>query len=53
MMRATILKITSQRRLTTLAPPANGVILTRIAGVSPISSSSPIWEVSMELDGTK
>lgn len=48
------LMIISLRRLTKRAELAvSGVTRTRIAGVSPMSSSSPIWEVNMAFEGTK
>lgn len=53
-MRPMRLMIISLRRLTKRAElAARGVTRTRMAGVSPTSSSSPIWEVNMAFDGTK
>lgn len=43
----------SPQRLMSLAPPMSGVTRTKMAGVLPMSSSSPICEVIVAFDGTK
>ena len=46
-------KTMSLMRLVIFALPMSGVTRTRMAGVLPTSSSSPICEVKVAVDGTK